>query len=145
MSEHRRSERHHIEFRVIFDDGESYNAAHVDDISETGMYFHSSTAVPPGSILRFEPAESEEDALFEAAARVVRCEPLADNAHTSDLEATGLSGIAVEFVSMTDAEREGIRKMIEHLESKKRQRSASGVRDPLLGVVVETEDMDNGQ
>lgn len=139
MSEHRRSERHHIPFRVIFDDGESYNAGLVEDISETGMYFHSSTAVPPGSILRFEPAEPDEDALFEAAAKVVRCDSLAARADLGGEDHHGLSGIAVQFIAMTPDEQAGVARMIEHLERQRRERAATGTIDPLLGVMVDNE------
>ncbi len=136
MLQHKRSARHHIEFRVIFDDGESYNAARVEDISETGMFLHGPDQVPVGSILRFEPADPEEDALFEASAKVVRCENL-DKRTESDGEAHfGLWGLAVEFVAMTEQERAGVTKMIAHLESNQRRRAASGLRDPLTGDVV---------
>jgi c-di-GMP-binding flagellar brake protein YcgR len=134
MLQHKRSSRHHIEFRVIFDDGESYSAALVEDISDTGMFLHGPDKIPIGSILRFEPADPEEDALFEAAAKVVRCESLDERA---DGEAHfGLWGVAVEFVAMTEKERAGVMKMVAHLESDQRARSASGIRDPLTGELV---------
>jgi len=130
MAEHRRAERHQLKFKVIFDDGESYNAGEVEDISETGLYMHTSTAIPPESIVRFEGGE--DDGLFEVAGRVVRCDDLDGRTDATH----GLAGVAIEFIAMTPDEKAGVAAMIDHLEGVARQRSASGVRDPMLGVVV---------
>lgn len=139
MSEHRRSPRHRLNFKVIFDDGESYSAGEVEDISETGLYLHTSTAIPPDSILRFEPADKDEDdALFEVAARVVRCDSLTERTDTT----SDLMGIAVEFVAMTPEEKKRVGEMIRHLEVRKRQRSESGIRDPMLGMIVDNDEPD---
>lgn len=137
MPENRRSERHRLAFKVVFDDGESYSVGEVEDISETGLYMHTSTSIPPDSIVRFEPTEDDEDALFEAAGRVVRCDDLAGRTEASH----GLVGIAVEFVAMTAEEKAGVAQMIEALEHQHKSRTASGIRDPMLGMIVETGDV----
>ena len=132
MSEHRQSERHRLAFKVVFDDGDSYNVGVVEDISETGLYMHSSTTVDKDAVLRFEPTEEDEDALFALTGRVVRCDSL--EART---EAThGMVGIAVEFLSIGEAEKASITEMIRLLESRRRRRSESGIHDPLLGAIV---------
>ncbi|MCA9549103.1 MAG: PilZ domain-containing protein [Myxococcales bacterium] len=132
MSDLRRAERHQLQFQIVFDDGDSYNAGHVEDISATGMFLVSSKHLAPGTRVRLEPVETEEDALFEVVARVVRAEDLTTRSERDGQEYHGLIGLALEFETLDAAGQHEVRRMINVLE----ERAAAGVHDPFLGITV---------
>ena len=115
---------------MVFDDGDSYNAASVVDISETGLFLQSARAVPLGAVVRLEPTGVVDDALFDLEAMVVRCAPLDQDGKYETYH--GLLGIGAEFINLTDEARASIRKMIRVLEANK-ARTQKARRDPLLG------------
>lgn len=131
VSDKRRSPRHNVGFRMVFDDGESYNAASVVNVSETGLFLESAKAVPLGAVVRLEPTDIVEDALFELEATVVRCSPL-DLPGESETH-HGLMGIGAEFINLSDEASAAIRRMIDALEAAEEKTRAAPL-DPLLGV-----------
>lgn len=125
----RRSPRHELGFKMVFDDGDSYNAASVVNISETGMLLQSPRPIPLGAVVRLEPTGVVDDALFDLEAMVVRCAPLdrEDGFETYH----GLLGIGAEFMNLSEEARVAIGRMIEELEVI-RAKSRAARHDPLL-------------
>lgn len=140
MKEHRRSERHEVAFRLVFDDGETYYSAHVDDISEGGLFLQSPKPLPIGATIALAPVPEEEDPLFSVQARVVRCEDMDARTEIDGQAHFGLSGIAVEFIALDEDARRQVREMIETLEAQARARIENGVYDPYLGEYVRVPD-----
>lgn len=132
MTDLRRAERHQVRFQIVFDDGESYNAGHVEDISATGMFLVSSRHLAPGTRVRLEPVGAEEDALFEVVARVIRAEDLSGRTERDGEEYHGQVGLALQFEALDEVAQHEVRRMINVLEA----RAAEGVMDPFLGVKV---------
>lgn len=121
----RKAIRHPLRFKLVYDDGGSYEVAHVVDVSDTGLCLESAFPMAQGAIIRFEPVDTAEDALFEVRARVTRCEALDDG---SDLHA-----VAVEYIDLGERGTQAVDKMIEQLE---RRAAIHGPRDPFLGVYL---------
>lgn len=135
MEELRRAPRHKVRFKMVFDDGQTYSAGYVRDISRTGMFLVTASPIPVGSEVRLEPVD--QDALFEVAARVVRVvqneEPIPDaETHPND----GQVGMGLEFIDLDGEAGESIDQMVEQLETAQR-RGTTGNLDPFLGVYVE--------
>lgn len=137
MQEHRRAQRHRVRFKMVFDDGQTYSAGYVRDISRTGLFLETASPLPVGSEVRLEPVDAQ-DALFEVAARVVRVvetdEPIPEaETHVND----GQVGMGLEFLALDDEASEGIEQMVATLEAEQRNGGATGSLDPFLGVYVE--------
>ena len=137
MQENRRAERHKVRFRMVFDDGNTYSAGYVRDISRTGMFLETANPLPVGSEVRLEPVD-QNDALFEVSARVVRVveddEPIPDaETHAND----GQVGMGLEFVSLDGEAGDGIERMVTKLKEAQRRGAKAGSLDPFLGVYVE--------
>lgn len=137
MKELRRAERHKVRFKMVFDDGQTYSAGYVRDISRTGLFLETASPLPVGSEVRLEPVE-QTDALFEVSARVVRVaqndEPMPDaETHVND----GQVGMGLEFLGLDGPAGDAIEKMVDALEAAQLRTASSGNLDPLLGVYVE--------
>ena len=133
MSDLRRSERHQLRFQIVFDDGDSYNAGHVEDISATGMFLVSSKHLAPGTRVRLAPVDAVEDALFEVVAKVIRAEDLDARTEEDGEEHHGQVGLALQFETLDEDGRHEVRRMINALE---KRAAEAGTRDPYLGVTV---------
>lgn len=137
MQEHRRAERHRVRFKMVFDDGQTYSAGYVRDISRTGIFLETASPLPVGSEVRLEPVD-QQDALFEVAARVIRVveaeEPIPDaETHLND----GQVGMGLEFLALDGEAGDGIEQMVLRLEEAQRLEMQTGSLDPFLGVYVE--------
>lgn len=120
----KRAERHPTEFKLIYDDGESFTAGRVRDLSETGLFLETAQPAPIGTVLTLFPVDAATQDIYEIRAEVVR--HISENPDTSDL-----GGMGLRFVD-PDEVRAQIDALIETLE----KMQASGTRDPLLGVRV---------
>jgi len=120
----KRAERHHTEFKLIYDDGESYTAGRVLDVSETGLFLETVQPLPVGTVLTLFPVDEHTQDLYEIEAEVVRV--VGENADSATL-----GGMGLRFVD-PEALREQIDALIETLEAAQ----GAGYRDPLLGVKV---------
>ena len=137
MKELRRAERHRIRFKMVFDDGETYSAGYVRDISRTGLFLETASPLPVDSEVRLEPVD-QQDALFEVSARVVRVvesdEPIPDaETHVDD----GQIGMGLEFLALDGDAQDSIDMMIQKLEDAQRHAGDNKNFDPFLGVFVE--------
>ncbi len=137
MKENRRAERHKVRFKMVFDDGNTYSAGYVRDISRTGLFLETASPLPIGSEVRLEPVDAQ-DALFEVGARVIRVvedlEPIPEaETHEND----GQVGMGLEFYDLDGEASDAIENMILTLEAAQKQEHDTGTLDPFLGVYVE--------
>lgn len=126
--EMRRSERHALQFRIVYDDGASYYVGVVDDISDSGISIETPEMLPIGAVVRLEPVNPEEDALFEVDARVVRHLTQEDLVRRGGAVGEGLVGLGLEFLPLSREKQSAVHSMIERLEAKD-----SADVDPYLG------------
>ncbi len=129
VGELRRSARHDLRFRVVYDDGGSYSVGVVDDLSENGMLIETAELLPIGKIVVLEPVEAEEDELFELRAQVVR--HLRPDELTRSVPGSegihGLSGMGLEFIGLGTSGHDRIQDLIGRLEASRRAVIPQGV------------------
>ncbi|MEL7368362.1 MAG: PilZ domain-containing protein [Myxococcota bacterium] len=136
MKEHRRAQRHKVRFKMVFDDGQTYSAGYVRDISRTGIFLETANPLPVGSEVRLEPVE-HEGALFEVAAKVVRTtQATASMPETEGLTSDVQMGMGLEFFELGPKAGDGIEHLVRTLEAAQQQQ-VTGNLDPFLGVYVE--------
>ena len=126
--EQRRSERHRLRFHLVYEDGSSFNAGTVHDVSATGLFLETALPLAVGSEVTLTPV-SQGDEPFEVRARVVRCVPYRPD-HMPDEPA----GMGLQFVDLSGPEAERVVALVRELEEKKAK--APGEKDVFLGVVV---------
>jgi c-di-GMP-binding flagellar brake protein YcgR len=117
----RRAERHKVRFKLVYDDGETFNAGTVRDVSETGLFLETALPLAKGTKVTLMPVDSDE--MFEASGKVVRIE---------DYEGGNRGGMGIEFVDIAEGDRRAVVEVIRKLESN----SAKGEVDPYLGVKI---------
>jgi hypothetical protein len=120
----KRAERHRTEFKLIYDDGESFTAGRVRDVSETGLFLETAQPAPIGTVLTLFPVDAATQDLYEIRAEVVRHVP-------ENPDASELGGMGLRFV-----DPEEIRSQVDALVDTLEKMQAEGTRDPLLGVRV---------
>lgn len=127
----RRAERQVVRFKVVFDDGVSYSAGYVENVSATGLFLATAEPLPLGTVVRFEPADAKADALFEVEGRVVRCVELDPDA-VEPSEQDGAFGLGFELIAVDEAQQANILKMIDEI---RRSGVLVGVADPYLAML----------
>lgn len=125
LGERRQSDRHRIRFKLVYDDGNSFNAGTVGDVSTSGLFLETALPLDVGTIVRITPLDSVDDELFEVTARVVRVVSHRDGTHERP-------GMGLEFMDLTPTATTAVVRLIEKLE----KRAAKGVKDLFLGVVL---------
>lgn len=123
VEDSKRAARHPAEFKLIYDDGESFTAGRVRDVSETGLFLETAQPAPIGTVLTLFPVEAATQDIYEIRAEVVRHVP-------ENPDASELGGMGLRFVD-PDEMRAQIDALIQILDE-----LGQGVRDPLLGVRV---------
>lgn len=125
--EHRQSERHKVRFKLVYDDGHSFNAGHVMNVSETGLFLETALPLPVGTVVRLMPLDSDSEAIFEAYARVMR---------TVQYDPTSIepAGMGLMFIDLTEDDRRKVMEMIRTLMDKAAK--LEGELDPFLGVII---------
>jgi hypothetical protein len=125
--EHRQKERHRVRFKLVYDDGQSFNAGHVMDLSETGLFLETALPLPTGTVVRLMPLGSAGEIVPEVYARVMR---------SIDYDPTSLDppGMGLMFVDLSDEDRAKVVTMIRELMD--RAVLVPGERDPYLGVFI---------
>lgn len=127
-SEQRRDERHRVRFHLVYDDGSSFNAGTVHDVSVSGLFLETALPLPLGSEVCLTPV-GEGHELFEVKARVMRCVP-----YSAGVMADRPAGMGLQFLDLSDSERDRVVSLIRALETK--QAKVRGEKDPFLGVIV---------
>lgn len=128
--ENRQSERHRVRFHLVYDDGSSFNAGVVRDVSESGLFLETALPLPVGTVVTLTPLdENTSGDLFEVSAKVVRTVAYHDSGHSQEPPGMGLM-----FLDLSADERWSVVKMIRALED--RDASRRGNKDPFLGVRV---------
>lgn len=117
-----RAERHHLEFKLVYDDGEHYSSGRVRDVSDSGLFLETPDPAQVGTVLTLFPLDPEAEGLFELHVEVVRVE--ADDPDTNQL-----GGMGLRFLE-PDSVLEQIHALIEALE----KTQAARPQDPYLGV-----------
>lgn len=125
----RKTERHRVRFHLVYDDGSSFNAGTVRDVSEGGLFLETALPLPVGTEVRLTPLDPAGEALFEVRARVMRSIPYDPN----DLNKEP-AGMGLQFLDLALDERKQVVDMIRSLEE--RAASFDGEPDPFLGVMV---------
>jgi hypothetical protein len=132
----RRGERHRLRFKLVYDDGETFNAGAVSDVSESGIFLETALPLRIGTEVQLTPLDQAGDHLFEVKARVVRS--VAYDNTTMDQ-----AGMGLEFVDLTDEDRKNVSGLI--MELKERKANFRGVPDPYLGVFLKDTDIDSSE
>lgn len=125
--EHRQSERHRVKFKLIYDDGNSFNAGSVSNVSETGVFLETALPLPVGTIVRLMPLNNVNDKIFEVAARVARAVPY-------DPTSIEPAGMGLQFMDLSEDDRVRVVDMIKELQD--RAAHFQGELDPYLGVML---------
>lgn len=117
----RGTDRHVVRFKLIYDDGSSFNAGVVDDLSESGAFIETGIPLPVGSTFVLSSLDLDDAHAFELEARVVRV-----------VEEDGLqpAGMGVTFENLTDERRAFLHALIERVETE--ERASAGDRDIYL-------------
>ncbi|MGF1511507.1 MAG: PilZ domain-containing protein [Myxococcota bacterium] len=119
-----RAERHHVELKLVYDDGTTFSTGRVRDVSDTGLFIETAAPAPVGTVLQLFPVDQEAGELFEIDAEVVRVEE--DNPDTSTL-----GGMGLRFNAQA-SDLAAIHRLIEALE----MREQKTVTDPFLGLRI---------
>lgn len=120
----KRAARHRMEFKLIYDDGESFTAGRVRDVSGTGLFLETAQPAPIGTVLTLFPVDAATQDIYEIHAEVVRHIP-------ENPDASELGGMGLRFI-----DPDGLRAQIDALVDTLEKMQAEGTRDPLLGVRV---------
>jgi len=108
MGQEDRSTRYEMNFEVVFDDGETFMAGPVVNVSETGLYIETTMPPKAGTMVRITPLLPESAGLFEFEAEVVRKNELDLDEHFDRIP-----GMGVRFVNMTDDEKDHLKALLE--------------------------------
>src|SRR5215813_1303947 len=103
--EHRQSERHRVRFKLVYDDGNSFNAGSVSNVSETGLFLETALPLPVGTVVRLMPLNDAGDRIFEVDARVMRTVPY-------DPTSIEPAGMGLQFLELTSEQRRIVVDMI---------------------------------
>lgn len=133
MSTDLRAERHHVELKLVYDDGSSFSSGRVRDVSDTGLFLETAEPLPKGTVIKLFPLDPEAGEIFEIEAEVVRVEG-------DDEDASTLGGMGLHFLHEEDVAP--VHVLIDALEKRKDRT----VKDPFLGIRVPlTQDDARGQ
>ena len=104
-------EKHHhtVRFRLIYDDGESFNTGIVHELSDTGLFLETLVPLQVGDHVELTSLDIDEELSFEVSARVTQVvEP-------SDERTDKLPGMFFAFDFATDVQRAQLQAFIERL------------------------------
>ncbi|NJK89927.1 MAG: PilZ domain-containing protein [Myxococcales bacterium] len=119
-----REPRHPFTFRLVYDDGESFSAATVRNLSATGLLLETPEPAAPGSEVTLYSVESAAQQLAGIRARVVRIVP-------EDPDRSMLPCMALEFLDPSQ-----LRPLLDLLIDALRTRDKSRVWDLMLGAPI---------
>lgn len=124
----RQSERHRVRFHLVYDDGGTFNAGTVRDVSEGGLFLETAIPLPVGTVVTLTPLDAAGRTVWEVKARVTRVIPYDHD----DLEHA--AGMGLQFIDLRAEERTDVVSLIRELEAE--AASAEADLDPYLGVRV---------
>ncbi len=134
VQEERQAERHKVRFKLVYDDGNTFNAGMVADVSEGGLFLKTALPLPSGTVVTVTPLDPAGDTLFEVKAKVVRVVPY-------DPTSTKPAGMGLKFIDLSDDERKSVVALIRKLEA--RAAEFQGELDPYLGVRLPSQPGEN--
>lgn len=121
----RTSDRHRVRFKLVYDDGQSFNAGLVHDLSETGVFLETADPLQVGQSAVLSSLDVDADRAFELDARVTRVVAVDDSS------ADNLPGMGLVFENMSSEQAAQVVHLIERMEAEEAQ--FEGERDPFFG------------
>ena len=126
MEENKRSsDRHTVRFKIIYDDGHSFNAGIVHDLSTEGLFLETCVPLVPGDRVMLSSLELDEDRAFELSARVTRVVEHDRN------RADHIAGMGLAFDKLSIEQRDKLTLFIQQLQEEAAQ--FEGEADPYFG------------
>ena len=123
--EKRRSQRHRVRFQLVYDDGSSFHAGAVRDLSEFGLFLETRELLPVGSRVSLSSIDVDDQRAFELSARVVRVVPPDPDRNDAP------TGMGLELEEVSDRQRQFLVRLIGDLEAESAQ--FEGEPDPYFG------------
>ncbi|MBX2812156.1 MAG: PilZ domain-containing protein [Myxococcales bacterium] len=129
--EQRLSTRHDIRFKLIYDDGESFNTGIVHNLSESGLFLETVVPLNKGDVVQLISLDVEEELYFELRARVIRIvEPSRESADS-------LPGMAFQFEAVSQEQQKRLKALIKRLQEA--MNSFYGTHDLFFGKTIPDE------
>ena len=119
-TEQRQSTRHPVRFKIVYDDGSTFNAGTVINISDGGVFLQTAIPLDKGTEIVLTPVD-DAGQTFEVRACVVRVIPFEPGGPPA--------GMGLQFLGLTEAERDEVVRVIRAM-----GQSAQRAADPYLGV-----------
>lgn len=129
--EQRLGARHAIRFKLVYDDGESFNTGLVHNLSESGLFLETVVPLKVGDVVQLTSLDVEEDLYFELQASVIRV------VEATEDRVDSLPGMAFQFAAMSDEQRKKLRALIKRL--KEAMDSFHGTHDLFFGKTIPDE------
>lgn len=108
--DYRKCQRHKVRFKMIYDDGESFNAGLVHDLSESGLFLETAMLLPVGAEVDLTTLDIEEDLSLDLKGEVIRVvEPNTKRTQQDP-------GMAFVFRDMTPEKLQQLRSFISRIE-----------------------------
>lgn len=124
-------DRHDVRFKLVYDDGDSFNAGLVHDLSESGVFLETLTPVAVNTKVRLSSLDIDDEHAFEVDAQVTRV--VEDNPEDPSV----IPGMGLVFMDLKDRQRGQLRALITRLESEKAE--FEGDADPFFGKQIPRE------
>ena len=127
-NEKRGGARHDVSFHIVVDDGTSFNAGVVNDVSDTGLFLETALPLDIGTHVKLTTVDLGDGDPFTVEAEVVRIEST-EEVHDGDT-----AGMGLRFVDLSS---EQVEKFFEALDELAEQAARDSVDlDPYLSVHV---------
>ena len=130
-SDKRTAERHRVRFHLVYDDGSSFNAGTVRDMSEGGLFLETALPLPVGTMLTLTPLDAAGAVVAEVKAKVMRSIP-----YDPDRSMDQPAGMGVQFLDLSPDGHKAVLMMIDELEKMAEADSVDSEVDPFLGIRV---------
>ncbi|MEO1228807.1 MAG: PilZ domain-containing protein [Myxococcota bacterium] len=124
-------DRHEVRFKLVYDDGDSFNAGLVHDLSESGVFLETLTLLAVDTQVRLSSLDIDEAHAFEVDARVTRV------VEESAADPAVVPGMGLVFVDVDEHQQGRLRALISRLESEKEE--FEGDSDPFFGKQIPRE------
>jgi Tfp pilus assembly protein PilZ len=127
-SDNREGDRQQIRFNIMVDDGSSFNAGVVNDVSDTGLFLETVLPLDAGTKVRLTTVDLGESEQITVEAEVVRVEP------TDKLEDGQTAGMGLKFLNLSNEQLQQFFCLLDDLAEQAARESVD--LDPYLSVMV---------
>ncbi|MFO0725746.1 MAG: PilZ domain-containing protein [Myxococcota bacterium] len=129
-SDKRTSERHRVRFHLVYDDGSSFNAGTVHDVSEGGLFLETALPLPVGTTVTLTPLDAAGQVVAEVKAKVMRSIPYDPDRLDQP------AGMGLAFMDLTPEGQQAVMMMVQELEKQAKDIRDDSQVDPFLGIRV---------